>query len=103
MKVELKAGLLALSLTLGLSHCASVSEPTKSNVAGAEKAAATDEKVASTDNPEGIICKREKVVGSNIKKKVCTSAAQREKAKQRAAEISRKVGNSSVHTNMDGG
>ena len=48
---------------------------------------------------EGIVCERRATIGSRMTRKVCTTAAQREKAKLKAAELANKVQNRSLQTN----
>jgi hypothetical protein len=78
----------ALPLLVLVLACTACSTTQKQEQQLAANPVAQDDQPALTDEQqdEGIICKREPVTGTRISKKVCTTAAQRERAQQMGQE-----------------
>ncbi len=74
--------LISLSLSISLLACSSTSEHQ-----------ATQDTLA-TDDPNRIVCKKEHVIGSQFRKKVCRTVAEIKQQQQEAKEASYKTGGS---------
>ena len=88
--------LLTPLLVIAISSCATTSAPTQENEpVVAEKAVYPGEQAEmSTDKGDqepDVICKMVKKTGSNIKKKVCTTRAEREAMRRSAEDFVRKA------------
>jgi len=105
MKTNLKQLLVMFTFSSLLASCASVEETKENDVVIKEESAAVEEnKIAEAEsNPQGVICRKRQVTGSRFSKKVCTTAEQRQAAKERSKAMLDKVQNSAVLTNMEGG
>lgn len=100
IKNSLKLTLCAGAMLL-LAACATSTTPTAEKVAEAETMKAVSEELSQTNkvakSEDGnVICKREAVVGSNFKRKVCATAEQwkamEESSRATTADIQRSAG-----------
>lgn len=64
--------------------------PAEDTAADASEAAAT-ERAEPKKNPNKIICKRTKVVGSNLKKRICSTRAEWDALAQRGEDTTREM------------
>ena len=70
---------------LSLIGCAS-GDPAASGIVEAGEDTAAVAETSSGDDPNEIICRREQVTGTNFRRRVCLTRAEREAARQQTRE-----------------